>query len=226
MTSMSHDPAAAVIGAQTIEIGTRALAAGATAAASVTGLAPAGAEEISAQATAAFAAEAAAVLAAHTAAQEEIMRAGAALIDIARMYAQVDGEAAGTLVSSANEISNQAFATGASVGAGLARAEALPGALGAAACTPLMTNLVEGVAASNPSTTVPAVANAASTVLGAGTAPLSSIGQFASAGGAAGPGLTSGPELASSLDQNQDKDDTDKPGEEQPGDEHPGESLL
>ena len=36
MTSMSHDPAAAVIGAQTIEIGARALAASATAAPSVT----------------------------------------------------------------------------------------------------------------------------------------------------------------------------------------------
>ena len=49
MTPMSHDPAAAVIGAQTIEIGARALAASASAAPSVTALAPAGAEEVSAQ---------------------------------------------------------------------------------------------------------------------------------------------------------------------------------
>ena len=101
MTSMSHDPAAAVIGAQTIEIGARALAASATAAQSVTALAPAGAEEVSAQAAAAFAAEAAAVLAAHTAAQDELMRAGAALIDIARMYEQVDVEAGQALSSPA-----------------------------------------------------------------------------------------------------------------------------
>jgi hypothetical protein len=106
------------------------------------------------QAAAAFAAEAAAMPAAHAAAQEELMGAGAALIEVARMYEQVDVEAAGTLVSSANQFTSQAFATGAaSVGAGLTRAEALPGALGSAARTPLMANLIEGVAASNPSTT-------------------------------------------------------------------------
>lgn len=68
----------------------------------------------------------------------------------------------------------------------------------------------------NPSTTVPAAANAASMALGAGTAPLSSIGslaQGASAGGAAGPGL------ASSLTGDEsERDDS--------GDQQPGESLL
>ena len=223
MTSMSHDPAAAVIGAQTIEIGARALAAAAAAAPTVTGLAPAGAEEVSAQAAAAFAAEAAAVLAAHTAAQDELMRAGAALIDIARMYEQVDVEAAGTMVSSASEFSNQVFATGA---AGLARAATLPGARGSAARTPLVANLIEGVAASNPSATVPAVANAASTAMSAGTAPLSSISSIgqggASAGGAAGPAA------ASTLtgDDRGNRDDSDDSDDQQPSDRQPGEQLL
>jgi len=223
MTSMSHDPAAAVIGAQTIEIGTRALAAGATAVPSVTGLAPAGAEEVSAQAAAAFAAEAAAMLAAHTAAQQELMRAGAALIDIARMYAQVDGEAAATLASTATQLSDQAFASSASVGAGLAHAETLPGALGSAARTPLMANLIEGVAAANPSTTIPAAANAASTLLGVGTAPLSAIGSIGQGGAAAGG--AAGPAVASSLtgDDQSTRDDSDG---QQSDDQQPGEQLL
>jgi len=76
------------------------------------------------------------------------------VIDIARRYERADSEAAGTVLSSASQISNQAFAAGASVGAGLARAQTLPGALGSAARTPLMANLIEGVAASNPSTTI------------------------------------------------------------------------
>ncbi len=101
MTSMSHDPAAAVIGGQVIATGTCALAAGAAAAPSVTALAPASAEEISMQAAAAFGAEAASVLAAHTAAQEELMRTGAAFVDIARIYGQMDETAAGTMQASA-----------------------------------------------------------------------------------------------------------------------------
>jgi hypothetical protein len=223
MASMSHDPAAAVIGAQTIEIGTRALAAGLATAPSVTGLAPAGAEEVSMQAAAAFAAEAAAMLAAHAAAQEELMRAGAALIEVARMYEQVDVEAAGTLVSSANQFTSQAFATGAaSVRAGLARAEALPGALGSAARTPLMANLIEGVAASNPSTTLPAAANAASTVMSAGSAPLSSISQFTSMGGAAG-GAAAGVPTSLTGEEESTRDDAD---DQQTNDQQPGEQLL
>jgi hypothetical protein len=211
MTSMSHDPAAAVIGAQTIEIGTRALAAGAAAASSVTALTPAGAEEVSAQAAAAFAAEAASATAAHAAAHEEIMRAGAALMDIARMYAQADSEAAGTLISSAGQLSSQVFA-GPSAGAGLAQAEVLPGALGSAARTPLMTNLIEGVAA----------ANAAATVLGAGSAPLSSISQFTSMGGAAG-GAAAGVPASLTGEEGSTGDDSD---DQQTNDQQPGEQLL
>jgi PE family len=222
MTSMSHNPAAAVIGTQLIEIATRALAAGATAAPSVTGLVPAGAEEVSAQAATAFSAEAASMLALQRAAQEELIRTGAALIDIARMYAQVDETAAGTLMSSASQFSSQAFA-GPSVGAGLAQAETLPGALGSAARTPPLANLIEGVAASNPSTTLPAAANAASTVLGAGSAPLSSISQFASMGGAAGGGAAPG--LATSLTGEEESNPEDS-GDLQANDQQAGEQLL
>jgi hypothetical protein len=109
----------------------------------------------------------------------------------------------------------------ANAGAGLLRAETLPGAAGAAARTPLMADLIEGVAASNPSapsSVVPAAANAASTVLGAGAAPLSSIGSIASAGGAAGPGSASAvPGLASSLDEEKDATEGENSGEPQPG---------
>jgi PE family len=222
MTSMSHDPAAAVIAAQTIEIGTRALAAGAAAASSVTALTPAGAEEVSAQAAAAFAAEAASAMAAHAAAQEELMRAGAALIEVARMYAQADSEAAGTLISSAGQLSSQVFA-GPSAGAGLAQAEVLPGALGSAARTPLMANLIEGVAAANPSTTLPGAANAAATVLGAGSAPLSSISQLASMGGAAGSGAAPG--LATSL-TGEEESNPEGSGDQETNDQQTGEQLL
>jgi hypothetical protein len=221
MTSMSHDPAAAVIAAQTIEIGTRALAAGAAAASSLTALMPAGAEEVSAQAAAAFAAEAASAMAAHAAAHEEIMRVGAALVDIARMYVQADSEAAGTLISSAGQLSGQVFA-GPSAGAGLAQAEVLPGAFGSAARTPLMANLIEGVAASNPSTTLPAAANAATTVLGGGTAPLSSISQFTSMGGAAG-GAAAGVPASLTGEEGSTGDDSD---DQQTNDRQPGEQLL
>jgi PE family len=74
------------------------LQAGATASTSITGLAPAGADDVSAQAATVFAAEAAQMLALSAAAQEELMRTGAALADIARMYAETDAAAAGRLL--------------------------------------------------------------------------------------------------------------------------------
>ena len=210
MEPISIDPAVAAIGSQLVDAASRGLGSAATALPSVTGLAPAGAEEVSAQAATAFAAEGAAMLALNTAAQEELARTGVALTDVVRMYSQVDGEAAGTL------------------GAQLMGAETLPGVGGSGARTPLLANLIDGAPAPNPSTpapnpstpvpgpstTVPAAANAASMALGAGTAPLSSIGsigQGASAGGAAGPGL------ASSLAEDQNESDCDDSGDQQPG---------
>ena len=150
-----------------------------------------------------FAAEAASMLASNTAAQEEFARTGMALMDIARMYSQVDGAAAETLVFTGSQFCGHPLAggTSASVGAGLMRAETLPGAGGSAARTPLMAQLIDGAAASNSSTTVPAAANAASSAVGTGAAPLSSIGQGGAASGSARPGLVS------SLDQDQDESD-------------------
>ena len=144
MESISHDPVAGAIGLQLVDVAGRGLGSGATASMAVTALIPAGAEEVSAQAAAAFAAEGAAMLALNTAAQEELARTGVALTDIARMYSQIDGEAAGTLQSAGARISRQTFAggTGANVGAGLMRAETLPGAGGSASRTPLLANLI------------------------------------------------------------------------------------
>lgn len=56
MDSLSHDPAAGDIGSQLVEIGSRGLAAGnAATMPTMTGLVPAGGEEVSAQAVMAFA---------------------------------------------------------------------------------------------------------------------------------------------------------------------------
>lgn len=239
MESMSHDPAAGAIGLQLVEMATAAVGSATAASMSVTGLVPAGADEVSALAAAAFAAEGAAVLTANTAAQEELARAGAALTDIARIYSEVDGQAAGTLVSAGSEFTaGQPFAGGSSAGAGLLRAGTLPGADGSSPRTPLLGNLIDG-AGSNPSTTVPpttapstgvpptrvpatsmpAAVSAASMALGAGAAPLSSIGsiaQGAMAGGTAGPGL------ASSVGE-EDKDQSQGAGS---GEQRPGERLV
>jgi len=233
MESMSIDPAAAVVGSELVAVASRALGAGGTALPVLTGLAPAGAEEVSLQAALAFAAEAEAMLALNAAAQEELARAGLAVTEIARMYAQVDGEAAASLAAGGTRFVNQAFATGtgATAAGGLIRAETLPGAAGSAARTPLLANLIGGVAAANPSTaaapagmtpaaaTPATVATAASTVLGAGAAPLGSIGQFTSAGGAAGPATaaTAAPGLASSANDDRNEKDRDAPADEQPG---------
>lgn len=233
MEPLSHDPAAGAIGLQVVELATQGLASGAAATGPVTALAPAGVDEVSMLAATAFAAEGTAMLALNTAAQEEIARTGVAFADIARMYAQVDGEAAGTLHSAGGRIVGQTF-LGPTGGGGLLRAEVLPGAGGSAPRTPPLADLVGRGPVAGPAPTVPApsptvptpsptvptpgpampAAGAASTLLGAGAAPLSSLGslaQGASAGGAAGPGL------ASSLAGNTDEGKRDEPGDQQPG---------
>ena len=232
MESMSINPAAAAIGSQFVDIATRALGSGAAALPSLTGLAPAGAEEVSLQAAMAFAAAAEAMLALSTAAQEELARTGLAVTEITQMYSLVDGEAAGSMGASAAEaaaltfrgaaISASQLARGAapSTGAGLLAAEALPGAAGTAARTPLMANLIGGAVASNPATTLPAAANSASTVLGAGTAPLSSIGQFTSMGGAAGGGAAPVPaSLTGKEESTRDGSDDEEADGQQPGEQ-------
>ena len=221
MESMSINPGAAAIGSQLVDVASRALGSGAAALPSLTGLVPAGAEEVSLQAVMAFAAEAAEMLALNTAAQEELARTGLALTEIAQMYSQVDGEAAGTLAAGGARFASQAFAagTGANVAAGPMQAETLLGAAGSVARTPLLINSVEGVATSNPSTTVPAATNAASTMLGAGTAPMSSIGQFSSMGGAAGGGAAAGVPTSLTGEEESTRDESDHADDQQPGEQ-------
>lgn len=214
MDSMSHDPAAGDIGSQLVEIAARGLDAGVAAAMSVTGLMPAGGEEVSAQAAMAFAAEAAAMLASNTAAQEELMRTGMTLTDISRMYSQVDGEAAGALTVGTASMSNHSLSggSGASISAALTPAETLPSAAGAVARTPTMAGAIE--ASSSPM--AQAAANAGSSV-GSGTAPLTSMGQGGAAGGSSKAGLASAPAPA------QDEDEDQRSGDDDP---QVGEHLL
>lgn len=98
MQPMSFRPAVGDLGAQVADLGKSALEAAEQASASVTGLAPAGADEISAQAVTAFHTEAASALAANKAAQEELVRAGTAVTQIAHTYTDVDETIATTLV--------------------------------------------------------------------------------------------------------------------------------
>ncbi|OSC38953.1 PE family protein [Mycobacterium decipiens] len=95
---MSFHPVVADIGGQVFDIGSQAVEAASKASKSVTGLAPAGADEVSAQAVIAFEAEAASILSLNKAAQEELMRAGEAFTQIAQTYTEADQAAADALV--------------------------------------------------------------------------------------------------------------------------------
>jgi hypothetical protein len=98
MENMSHDAATADIGAQVSENALSGVAAGTAAVASVTGLVPAGADEVSTQAATAFASEGIQMLASNSLAQDELHRAGEAVHDIAGTYSEVDDGAAGVFV--------------------------------------------------------------------------------------------------------------------------------
>lgn len=106
MQPMSFHPVMADIGAQVVEIGMRSLETGARTSMAVTGLAPAGADEVSTQAVTAFQSEAASMLDLHQAAQKELMRAGAAFRQIAQTYTAVDGAAAERLLLALFPITN------------------------------------------------------------------------------------------------------------------------
>jgi hypothetical protein len=99
MQSMSFEPVVGDIGAQVIDNGLQGLQAGISASTSVTALAPAGGDDVSMRAATAFAAEAAQLLALHRAAQEELIRTGAAVTEIARRYAETDAAAAAAVIS-------------------------------------------------------------------------------------------------------------------------------
>ncbi|OSC38952.1 PE family protein [Mycobacterium decipiens] len=213
MDSMSHDPAAGDIGSQLIEIGSRGLSAGSAATMStVTGVIPAGGEEVSALAAMAFATEATQMIGANAAAQEELMRAGTALTDIARMYGDTDDNAAGALTFGAGLMSRGPGGSGVGAGAGLMRAGLLPGEAGSAARTPLMAQLLEG--SSSPMAS--AAANAGSSAM-SGAAPLGSgMGAGAPAAGSSKAGLASATGPA----------EEDEKTPEDPGDEPDGERLA
>lgn len=97
MQNMTFHPVVGDIGGQVVQIGISSLQAGDHATMFVTGLAPAGADEVSAQAVMAFHTEAAALLELNRAAQEELIRAGAALTQIAQTYTAADQMAANSL---------------------------------------------------------------------------------------------------------------------------------
>lgn len=94
MQQTTFHPVVADIAAHVVQIGISSLKAGERASTSLTGLAPAGADEVSMQAVAAFEYEAAALLALNKAAQEELIRAGDALMQIAQSYIDLDESAA------------------------------------------------------------------------------------------------------------------------------------
>ncbi|BBY94724.1 putative PE family protein PE35 [Mycobacterium gallinarum] len=96
MQPLEHNPGAVGIGTQVVANGVRGLAAGTVAAAAVSALVPAGADEVSAQAAAVFAKEGVEALALNTFAQEELSRAGAAYVEIAGVYEAVDSANAAT----------------------------------------------------------------------------------------------------------------------------------
>ncbi len=104
MQSMSFDPIVAGIGDRVVDIAVSCLEAAAKASIEVTGLAPAGGDEVSAQAAMAFTSEAIEMLTLHQAAQEELMRTGMALTQIAQIYAQIDETAARNLAFAAGSI--------------------------------------------------------------------------------------------------------------------------
>lgn len=181
--SFTHNPGAGLIGTQLVGMSTEALGTGLTAAASViAGLIPAGCDEISAQATAAFGQMATSMLEANAAAQQEIMRAGAALTDIARMYGTADEAGAQAL-----QASGAMFRP---------TAEAITGLGGfSEGVTAIQAQLAEAApqAAKVVQAAVPiasGVTNASSMVMG-GISPLMSMGGTGGAAAGTAAGLTS-----------------------------------
>lgn len=97
---LSVEPEIAQIGSQMVELALGGVQSAASALTTITGLLPAGADEVSARAASAFAAEGSHMAALSNMAQEELGRAGRALITIAQMYSDVDESAGGKLADS------------------------------------------------------------------------------------------------------------------------------
>lgn len=106
MQPMTFHPVVGDIGGQVVQIGLSSLQAGDHAQIAITGLPPAGADEVSMQAVTAFQQEAESMLKLNRAAQEELIRAGVAFTQIAQTYADTDRSAAESLVLSALPMSN------------------------------------------------------------------------------------------------------------------------
>jgi hypothetical protein len=138
MQEISHNPVVAQIAARIGAIGAAGLAAGTAASAMVTGLAPAGADEVSAQAAMAFMSESGKALAMNSAALEELIRASTAIMKIANMYEAVDGAAATSLESTAGQLTTTTVRAGESAAALADSAMARQLAALAASASPLM----------------------------------------------------------------------------------------
>ncbi|ORB31241.1 PE family protein [Mycolicibacterium parafortuitum] len=98
MQPLAHNPAAAGIGGQVTANGARGLGFGTAATAEVSALAPAGVDEISATAALSFASEGVQTLGINALAQQEIARAGAAVIESSVAYEATDVAIGTTLI--------------------------------------------------------------------------------------------------------------------------------
>lgn len=106
MQPLTFDSVVGDIGAQVVQIATDGMQAGEHAQLSITGLPPAGADEVSMQAAAAFHQEATALLELHTSAHQELMRSGAAFTQIAQTYTDADQSSADSLIDNALSMPN------------------------------------------------------------------------------------------------------------------------
>ncbi len=98
MQPLAHNPAAAGIGGQVTANGARGLGVGTAATVEVSALAPAGVDEISATAALSFASEGVQTLGINALAQQEISRAGAAVIASSVAYEATDVAIGTTLI--------------------------------------------------------------------------------------------------------------------------------
>jgi PPE-repeat protein len=116
-----------------------------------------------------------------------------------------DDEAAQMGLLGASPLSNHPLAggSGPSTGAGLLRAESLPGAGGTLARTPLMTGLLD-----KPATPamVPAAAAGSSATSGAAPVGAGAMGQGAGSGGSTRPGLAAPAQLTQERDEHDEED--------------------
>lgn len=98
MEPLTFNPAVFGLGTAVIANSVQGLASGTTASAAVTALVPAGVDEVSMQASMAFATEGIESLMTNSLAQEELARAGAAIVESAGIYTATDAANAAVLI--------------------------------------------------------------------------------------------------------------------------------